>query len=170
MSDPLCARLRQATEEYLRQARPLLAERGRRIPSVPVRCDLRGRAAGQVRHYPDGRIEIRYNLGIARLQPEDFVAHTVPHEVAHVLVGWLYERRVRPHGPEWQAMMRYLGAKPERCHDFALAETVTRRRQRRWTYHCACRKHLLSTTRHNRIRRGERRYQCRDCGEILRPL
>ncbi len=170
MNDLLCARLRQATEDCLKQARPLLAERGRRMLTVLVHCDLHGHAAGQVRHHPGGHIEIRYNLDIARLQPEVFVAQTVPHEVAHVLTGWLYDQRVRPHGPEWQAMMRHLGSEPKRCHDFALTDTDSLHRQRRWAYHCACRKHLLSTTRHNRIRRGQRQYQCRDCGEILRPI
>ncbi len=168
MSDPLCERLRRATRTCLHKARPLLAGHGRRLPEVTVRCDLRGRAAGQVRQGTDGRLEIRYNLEIARLQPDAFVARTVAHEVAHLIVWRLHGRQVRPHGAEWQAVMRALGASPERCHDFAVPQH-TLRQQRRWRYRCACREHQLSTTRHNRVQNGQQRYLCRDCGEVLQP-
>lgn len=162
-----CADLTEATQLQLRRAAPLLRERGRARPEVAVRCNLRGASAGQFRRHRDGRLEIRYNLAMARQQPKDFIAETVPHEVAHLVAWLLFGDRIKPHGPQWQSVMRYLGvAEPKRCHQFELAAPA--RRQRRWHYRCDCREHQLSSTRHNRARRGQV-YVCATCGKPLRP-
>jgi SprT protein len=157
-------RLHAATDDWLRRARPLFHQAARRPPQVTVRCDLRGSNAGQLRQYRNGALVIRYNLAMAEQQPEAFIAETVPHEVAHV-VTWVCHGRVRPHGPEWQAVMRWFGFRqPRRCHVFD--EPAEGRRQRRWAYRCDCREHQLSTTRHNRAQRGLH-YVCRVCGSTL---
>lgn len=58
----------------------------------------------------------------------EFVAETVPHEVAHVGVYYRPGRRAhRPHGPEWCALMVLLGADPVRCHRYDFGNAVTRR-------------------------------------------
>lgn len=129
-------------------------------------CDLRGKAAGQVA-WRQGETRIRYNLDMAERQPEAFIQQTIPHEVAHVVTRLLYPK-ARPHGPEWRSVMAYLGiTEPQRCHSFHTANTPSKR-QRRWPYRCACRDHQLSSTRHNRIQRGQSRYLCRHCGNPLR--
>lgn len=164
MSEALATRLRAATEACLQQAQPLFRQAARRMPPVEVRMDLRGASAGQLRRYRDGRLVIRYNLAMAARQPTAFIAETVPHEVAH-LVTAVCHGRVRPHGPEWQQVMRWLGVdRPRRCHDFHAPDG--RRAQRRWPYRCRCREHHLSTTRHNRAQRGLA-YICRACGQAL---
>lgn len=161
-------RLQEATAEHLQRARPLLTGSGRLPPQVEVRFDLRGKAAGQVR-WPTGREAlIRYNLAMAQRQPEDFLAQTVPHEVAHVVCRALYPK-ARAHGPEWRGLMRFFGIeRPARCHGFDTGPVFSHA-QRRWGYRCDCRQHQLSTTRHYRIVRGRARYQCRHCGSELRP-
>lgn len=162
----LKARLMQETRRRCDQAEPLLRAARRALPRLELRFDLTGRSAGQVVWRSPHRLCIRYNLGLALAQPDSFVAETVPHEVAHV-VAYACHGRVRPHGPEWQAVMRHFGfAEPRRCHDFALTDTAVRR-QRRWTYACGCADHQLSTTRHNRIQQERQRYVCRVCGEPL---
>jgi len=88
----------------------------------------------------------------------------VPHEVAHV-VTTVSCGRVRPHGPEWRAVMRWLGfEEPQRCHRFETPGGT--RSQRRWTYRCDCREHRPWTTRHNRARKGLG-YVYRACGAML---
>lgn len=155
------------TRRLLELAAPLCRRHRARLPTPRIRFDLRGLAAGQVR-WSGQSAEIRFNLDIARRQRDAFIAGTVPHEVAHVLTVACHGRTA-PHGREWRAMMQYLGvARPQRCHDYAVDETTVRR-QRRWRYHCGCREHLLSTTRHNRARRGAGGYLCRSCGWPLRP-
>ncbi len=165
--DTLRPRLREATEACLALARSEIAGAGR-LPPVALRFDLRGQAAGQMRASSRGRLEIRFNLALARQNPDAFIAQTVPHEVAHLVVWHKHGRKARPHGPEWQAVMRQLGiSHPSRCHVFEIPDGEVRR-QRRWRYRCACHEFQLSTTRHNRIQRGEQTYSCRDCGEPLK--
>ena len=168
MSGDVWERLQLATRERLEQAGELLKQHGKTLPEVNLHYDLRGRSAGQMRCYTDGRMEIRYNLELAYLQPEDFLARTVPHEVAHLVTWVLYGKAVRPHGPEWQEVMRCFGVEDaSRCHRYEVPQQSVRR-QRRWTYRCAGREHQLTTTRHNRVQFDGQRYECRECGGRLR--
>ena len=168
MADELKRQLREATDQWLQNASPLLHGAGRTLPQVTVRYDLRGRSAGQVRRQPDGSLAIRYNLAIAQLQPAEFLEKTVPHEVAHVVTWLLHGDRARPHGTEWRNVMAYFGQRAAaRCHDFRVPD-ATPRRQRRWVYRCNCREHALSTTRHHRVQQGQI-YLCRLCNGPLRP-
>lgn len=158
----LISRITRRTAELLRRAAPLC-----RPPSPQIRFDLRGQTAGQALWNGRGSTTLRFNLAFARAHGEAYIRETVTHEVAH-LVTMARHGRVRPHGPEWREVMRYLGvAEPRRCHDYHLPEAEARR-QRLWPYVCACRRHELSTTRHNRVQRRAARYHCRHCGTRLR--
>jgi SprT protein len=164
--DHLTAVIRDRTRELLMAAIPLCRKYRTRLPEPDIRFDLRGLAAGQVRWLDGKRVEIRYNLAIAHKHRSEFLARTVPHEVAHVVTVACHGRTA-PHGTEWQAIMRYLGiAHPERCHAYDVDEQSVRR-QRRWTYRCDCRVHSLSTTRHRRVEKGTGSYHCRRCGARL---
>ncbi len=154
--------LEEATGYWLEQASQLLE---RSFDPPWLRFDLRGQAAGQYRSHP--RPCIRYNLDLAALQFDAFLARTPGHEVAHYVIDQLFPGQgLRPHGPEWRSLMTALGLDSSRCHEFKL-EGVPARRQRRHKYRCACQEHALSTTRHNRVLRGQARYHCRRCGEVL---
>ena len=155
--------VRQATDSCLRRAGEICR---REFAPIPVSFDLSGRSAGMylVRH---GRRCIRYNPFLFAKYFEDNLAVTVPHEVAHYVTDMLYGlTRVRPHGMEWQAVMRALGAEPRACADYDLAG-VPVRRQRRFAYACGCATHRLTTQRHNKVHRGEALYRCRRCGGPL---
>jgi len=147
-------------EAYLRRAEALY---GHRLPRPEVRFDLRGTAAGLATR--DGRL-IRFNRQLLLENGSAFLDEVPAHEVAHVAAYVLFGPRIRPHGPEWQALMRAFGVAPRRCHSFDTRHSATRR-QRRFTYRCACRRHALTTTRHRRIQRGLMSYRCRRCGEAL---
>jgi len=137
------------------------------IPKIPVLLNLRGSAAGQ---YRGGQQPcIRYNPLIAAQAFADFIARTVPHEVAHYVVDNLFAgKRVKPHGIEWQSLMQAFGLEPSVCHRYDLTE-VPVRKQRRYAYLCDCRQHQLSATRHNRIQRRGTNYLCSQCGTELKP-
>ncbi len=140
---------------------------GRPIPAPEIRFDLRGQAAGQARIAP-GRISLlRYNPALLAANVKDFLVQTVAHEVAHLVAFEVFGRHIRPHGVEWQAVMRLFGVPPQRCHSYVATES-DRRRLARHTYHCGCRTHELSSIRHNRIAKGQQ-YLCRACGQPLRP-
>jgi SprT protein len=135
---------------------------GREFAGIPVTFELSGRAAGMYR-VRGARREIRYNPYIFARYFSDNLANTVPHEVAHYVTDVLHGlRRVRPHGPEWRAVMRALGAEPVATCRYDL-DGLPVRRQRRFSYQCACSTYSLSTVRHNRMLDGRVRYSCRRC-------
>jgi SprT protein len=133
------------------------------LSATRLRFDLRGRAAGMAYYSP---MQIRYNLGIARLDPQDFISATVPHEVAHLTAYGLYRSKVRPHGPEWQAICRDLGGDGQRCHQY---DVPSARQMRRFPYACGCQTVYLSIIRVNRMRQRRVRYFCRRCHGLFRP-
>lgn len=96
----------------------------------------------------------------------DMVHDTIPHEVAHLLVDEIYGRVKRPHGPEWQRMMKFvLNVEPNRGHSYDMTN-INVRRQRRITYSCDCREHRVSATMHHKMVDG-RKYGCKRCGGML---
>ncbi len=153
---------RERTLGLLAQGRQMT---GHRLPEPELRFDLRGQSAGQMRIDASGRATIRYNPALLLRHGEDFLKRTIPHEVAHYLAFVHHGRGIRPHGPEWQQMVRALGGEPERCHAYDVAG-LGARKTRRFPYHCRCGDHQLSSVRHNRVIRGAR-YLCRHCGEAL---
>jgi SprT protein len=168
--DPQDARLELERETAGRVTALLArAERrfGVRIAPPQIRFDLRGRAAGQFRSRDGRHCELRFNGELMLRHGERFLDRTVPHETAHLVAFRLHGPRVRPHGTEWQDIMRLFGVVPERCHDYDVGGLQTRR-LRRYLYQCACRSHQLSSIRHHRVLRGQI-YLCRSCGAELRP-
>jgi SprT protein len=157
-------RIREATVAYIEQARSLFE---RPFAPVAVSFDLTGRTAGMYK--VDGRRRIiRYNPYIFAKYFHDSLASTVPHEVAHYVTDIMFGlRNIRPHGAEWQAVMRAFGVEPRRAASYDL-EGIPVRRQRRHRYRCDCAEHQLSTRRHNLIERSGARYLCRRCGAVLR--
>jgi SprT protein len=140
---------------------------GRIVRPPRVMFDLRGQAAGQFRVRSGGEPLIRYNAPLLGRYPREFLEQTVPHEVAHYLAYVRFGPNIRPHGQEWQRIMRELGADPRRCHDFDVTDLTTRR-LRRHLYHCRCGEHALTSIRHHRVLRGTS-YICRSCGQPLVP-
>ncbi|XBS69100.1 SprT family zinc-dependent metalloprotease [Acerihabitans sp. KWT182] len=107
--------------------------------------------------------EIRLNPVLLLANQDNFIDEVIPHELAHLLVFRQFGR-VAPHGKEWRWMMtEVLKADPRRTHEFDLAQVRTHT----YPYACGCRRHDLTVRRHNRIRRGEAQYRCRQCGNIL---
>jgi len=136
-------------------------------PATPsIRFDLRGKSAGQFRRTGRGGLLIRYNLLLLERHPQEFLSQTVPHEAAHLVVFNRFGSRVAPHGREWRAVMAAFGARPNRCHNFSVADLQTRQ-LRRYDYCCACRTHHLTSIRHTRILSGQV-YLCKQCGQPVR--
>ena len=94
-----------------------------------------------------------------------FFSDVIPHEVSH-LITWHTagkRRRVKPHGPEWQAVMQHVyGVSPSTTHDFDLSVLGLTT----FNYRCGCQTIELSVRRHNNVKKGMT-YRCRRCGENL---
>jgi len=134
--------------------------------SLPVRFDLKGRAAGMycVKSYK-GNIErsIRFNPWLFAKYPDDSWENTIPHELAHYIADCLYGMRtIRPHGKEWKSIMHSLGAEPVVRASYNL-DGIPVRQVKRYLYRCDCRDIPLSSYRHKKIQSGMQRYRCKDC-------
>lgn len=168
LEKPLQKHARVAAQQWIERARSIYRVADRRLPLPEVRFDLRGRAAGQAvlsrrRNVVD---VIRLNADLLASHPRDMLDETVPHEVAHVAVHRLYGRRVRPHGPEWKALMQAFGVPADTCHKLPVTPA---RRLRQFRYACGCDEPAwLTSIRHRRAQNGTA-YLCRRCGERLRP-
>lgn len=127
---------------------------------------------------------LNFNLYIAARHPEG-VADTVSHEVAHYYAFMLHDfhRQIDQgrfrggklrwgHSPEWKAIMRELGRKPERCHNFNTTGLPGTRNTLRHNYQCVgCSKeYKISTQRHNRLQRFDGLGQCPACKGAVRHV
>ncbi len=156
----------QALGRYVEQAN---AYYRRRMPLPKLLFDLRGATAGQMvaQRVTRSRTEysIRLNSALLKQHVHYFTAQVLPHEVAHMVVDWIYGRRVRAHGEEWQAVMRdCFGCRPERCHSLPTVPARTHRRD--YIYRCACQSHAFTARRHKSAQSGST-YLCRTCKGTL---
>ena len=138
----------------------------REFSPIPVLFDLRGKAAGMYRVRNSDRC-IRYNPHIFARFFDDNLEQTVPHEVAHYVADAVYGfKNIRPHGPEWKAMMELFGANTRATCDYDL-RGLPQRKQQHFSYRCQCTVHQLGVRRHNKVIRNQMRYFCKHCGSIL---
>ncbi len=158
------AEVRERTELFVSLAGKLLDYQ---FPMLPVEFDLQGTTAGMFKVHGK-KCWIRYNPWIFGKYYVENLRDTVPHEVAHYIIHQLYDdRRVKPHGPEWQALMAGFGADPGVTFNLDLSG-IPQRRQRSHAYRCLCQDHEVSSTRHNRVQKGKASYQCRQChGDLV---
>ena len=136
------------------------------LARINVHFDLIGKTIGMYRK-KRGERSLRFNSYVFAKYWQHSLSETVPHEVAHyvsdVLFGFRY---IRPHGREWQSIMRFFGVVPNARCDLDLSDIPTRR-LRHFNYNCLCGSHQLTAIRHNRIKSGKRRYFCRNCTSEL---
>lgn len=141
----------------------------KRLPMPELSLALAGQKAGELciqkitwhrRLY-----KLRLNQPLFEQHQEYFFQQVIPHEIAHLVVDRLHLRRTKPHGPEWQMVMREcFGCEPHAYH--TLPTTKARIHQREYLYHCSCQQHYLTARRHASAQKGGR-YICRACRQTL---
>lgn len=100
--------------------------------------------------------EVNFNAVLLMENTADFLARTVPHEMAHLIDYQLhpenfesrltvtrsgrYKRSKRSvHGPTWQNIMRAIGADPSRCHSYDVSNAkVKKRTGAKHVWKCKC--------------------------------
>lgn len=154
--------LKMQAQRRLKQCHEVAqAHFGRHFVFPEISFDLRGMKAGVA--YLQQNL-LKFNPVLLQENPQEFIQQVVPHELAHLLVYQLYGR-VKPHGKEWQGIMRELfGLPPDTCHQFDIRSV----QGETFAYACQCQVHHLSKRRHLRIQRDQREYICRKCQETLR--
>lgn len=155
------AALIDAARARVEQAWQLCREVYPTLVQPKVWFDLKGASAGQA-HL--GRGGLRFNPVLLSENRSAFFDHVIPHEMAHWLVFHLKDgQRLKPHGREWQAVMRDLfGLPPDVTHRF----DIKRAQRAPYRYACACRQHAFTAQRHARAQGGQR-YRCRHCAQTL---
>ena len=81
----------------------------------PIPMDFSNRmtkCAGKFTFRGNEAVRIRYSNVLLELNPIEFIARTVGHEVAHHIVHSKYGTDVQPHGAEWKGIMMVLGIFP----------------------------------------------------------
>lgn len=147
--------IRQVEECYLQAEQQL----GQSFPRPVVRFNQRGKIAGSARLQLN---ELRFNPILLADNTPHFIQHVIPHEICHLLVYQLYGK-VRPHGEQWQGLMRHIyGLTPKTRHNM----DVSKVQGKVFNYRCQCQQHQLSIRRHNKVLAGMQ-YQCRRCGQPL---
>ncbi|WOT05595.1 SprT family zinc-dependent metalloprotease [Shewanella youngdeokensis] len=132
----------------------------RPFPRPEINFKLRGKSAGTAHLQLN---KLRFNPLLLADNHQAFIDDVVPHEICHLLSFQLYGR-VKPHGAEWQYLMRHLyGCQPRTTHSF----NVQAVQGKTFEYHCGCSIVNLSIRRHNKVVRGDAQYRCRKCGQDL---
>lgn len=119
----------------------------------------KGKAAGTAHLHKN---ELRFNYFMYQQDESLFIETVVPHEVAHIIVYQIYGNKVRPHGKEWQAVMKKIyHLEPNRTHNFD-----TPLPKQSYTYQCQCQQHVFTIRRHNSAQKGTQ-YICKLCRSSL---
>ncbi|QQX80893.1 SprT family zinc-dependent metalloprotease [Shewanella sp. KX20019] len=159
-SDPLQQSIASQVEHCYQLAETQL---GQKFPRPEINFKLRGKSAGTAHLQLN---KLRFNPLLLNDNQQAFIDDVVPHEICHLLSFQLHGR-VKPHGIEWQRLMRQLyNRQPRTTHSFNTQSVEGKT----FEYLCGCGSVNLSIRRHNKVVRGDTQYRCRKCGHNLRSL
>lgn len=91
----------------------------------------------------------------------------VVHETCHLVAYYKFGIRIKPHGYEWQCLMRKCGVAPERCQPELPEARKFDRKQIRYKAYCECKTHFITGRVRANILRGVNRV-CLSCGSRLK--
>ena len=117
---------------------------------------------------------IHLNINLLNEYKEIYIDDVVVHEFCHYLVFLKYPtmtngyKRVMPHGREFKAFCSWFGNDGKATSSlFNNSKTLKKSKRKRFSYGCECgTPHLVSTTIHNRIQKGQD-YRCKLCNSKL---
>lgn len=163
------------TQDWIKRARAMyqleLEKKGYdRLPPISIDFNKRGNAAASVIIDRNGNgkptaITVSYNPYFFDKDPNTFYYETIPHEIAHVIVAVLYDD-VKPHGMEWQGVMKRFGIKPKEFTD-TVVDNVPDKKRHLYMYKCiGCgHKRVLGEREHKQAER--KGITCENCGEPM---
>lgn len=142
----------EETKRYYNIARKLYPQFNLGNPEINFR--LRGASAGRAYMTLN---KIQYQPKLLEQNSEDFIARTVPHEVAHVVAYHVYEDA--GHGEGWKHVMKQFKVQDvSRYHTYDVSNI-----RKTFPHSCSCKVHQLTAHRHNKIMKGAASYVCRLC-------
>ncbi|MCW3171879.1 SprT family zinc-dependent metalloprotease [Shewanella subflava] len=130
------------------------------FPRPLVQFTLRGKSAGTAHLQLN---KLRFNPVLLAENVSAFIDDVVPHEISHLICFQVFGR-VKPHGAEWQSIMRRVyGRAPKTTHKLDTLSV----RGKQFEYFCGCGSVQLSIRRHNNVVRGKTQYRCKTCQQML---
>lgn len=118
---------RAARNAVSRRVRELVARASDRysifVPEPKIQYTVRGTAAGRACTHTN---VVALNPVLLLENFDEFVEHTVGHEVAHIAVGSIYVRVNFHHGREWQQMMSTFSLPPRITHNYDVRSILNR--------------------------------------------
>jgi SprT protein len=106
------------------------------------------------------------NLELLKKNPDHFEKDTIPHEVAHLFARKIQLTNEGHHGRTWKFVMKNVyGLEPIRCH--SLDTQGIGKKTKKFKYICNCKKHIVGSVRHNKMRSGKSSYRCASCLKTL---
>lgn len=141
-----------------------------------VDFNLTGRVGGWANSYTN---QISFNGALLVQHVEDYIARTVPHELAHLATDKIYGQEYTPrrpkkepkriiHGARWMEVMAVLGVEPSRCHEYDTSQT--HKPKTKYEYICPnCQKsHVFGPKAHSN-QQVRPRFYCTACG-LVEPI
>lgn len=101
----------------------------------------------------------------ARATPEQR-KQVIIHEVCHVLAEEKYGDTIKPHGEEWQSMMRIAGTQPLIYHEVDNDDLY--KPQKRFNIRCLSCNAIIRISKNKRTRlKNGKQYPCKKCRKLL---
>jgi len=139
----------------------------RELDGPHVRFDKRGTCGGTANCSLN---ELNFNAGLMVDNWDEYLNQVIPHEVAHLVKGAVYgtDRNgplMRSHGVYWQEIMRKFDIEPDRLHNMNTDKVA--QPKRKYLYECTCcgMEFIMSSVKHNRFIRRQKKYS--HCGEAI---
>ena len=99
---------------------------------------------------------------------EDEQRDLVIHEACHLIDFWLHDGNTKPHGWEWQALMRRCGINnPEDHIRHNIPCDDLRRRGTRHGYTCSCKGGTIGPIQAKKLRHDGVKYVCKNCHQHI---
>lgn len=163
---------------------------GKDIPMFPLVFSQMGRRAGVcATDLLAGESTVKVNPDYFSKNYNEQLNDTLPHEVAHAVVDFLYplikptdglselaalmsrrRRRVDPHGSEWFEVMGWFGIpNPSIRHKMDMTGVAVRKKVARpFNYKCNCGlPHPLTLRLHKQIQENGKKRFCKNCRQVI---
>lgn len=138
----------------------LCSKYGIRMPELTF--NVKGTDAGQA-FVEINRIDL--NLMLFRENFDHMIREVIPHEICHV---WVVQLKLggKPHGREWQSLMRRMGVPPIPCHNMNVDAVSSSTGL--FSYRCLCNTgNMVSLEMHRRMQENPEDYFCGRCEQQI---
>lgn len=153
------------------RVRECIAKSGVALPMPTILYDINSARLGGQANYRKNHI--RVNPVFLNAYGDDYIKHTIGHEIAHLTAGKRFGWGISAHGLEWKNEMARIGLPAKRCHSYKVPEGV--KVGKNVTKHaCSCERcgfqSEVGSKVANKIKAGAT-YRHRGCGgKIVLPL